>query len=626
MNFGDQDFGGADGGAFVLHSNSWGALGGAGGNLGAIGLPNALVIEFDTWQNDSSEPAADHTVIYSPGRPAFGTGQNGIVSLGNIEDGQWHRIEIAWNAATQTITTWFDGIQRDTKTADIITQIFANSSHVNFMITAATGGTTTTHQVRAIRADVLYEDVSGAQAPVLYGGPTRSLSVAENTTAAFHIPFATDAEGEPLTWSISGGADAARFAIDAATGALRFANGPDFESPADANGDNVYEVTIHVADPGGLGASQALLVTVTDIALEDLIGTSGADLLLGRPGSSDVIYGLGGADTVRAGEGADTIFATINDGDDFYHGGAGGNDLYDISATSADAVINLALATSAEIGADTLRSIEHINGGQGNDVITGNAGQNRLSGLGGNDTLRGNDGDDELFGGAGDDSLNGGNGADEMRGGIGNDIYVVNEADDYVFEAANEGADTVISSVSWTLGAHFEALQLTGTANLQGSGNTADNRILGNSGNNLLRGFAGSDTISAGQGADTLVGGLGADSLAGGSGADVFLYNNANEGGDTIIGYTAADDTIMVSAAGFGGGLVAGMDLVATGRYVANLTGETTAPSGIGQFIYETDTRILRWDPDGIGGAAAVEIVQLQSNSGWSGSEIVVIA
>lgn len=626
LNFGNQDFGGADGAAFVLHANSWGSLGGAGGNLGAIGLANALVVEFDTWQNDGSEPALDHTVIYSPGRPGFGTGQNGQVVLGNIEDGLWHRVEIAWNAATRTITTWFDGIQRDTKTADIIAQIFANSPHVNFMITAATGGTTTTHQVRNIRADVLYEDVAGAQAPVLYGGPTRTLSVAENTLTAFHTPFATDAEGAPLTWSIAGGADAAFFEIDPATGAIRFAVNPDFESPADANGNNVYEVQIRVADPGGLAASQMLLVSVTDVALENLVGTAGADLLLGRPGENDAIYGLGGADTVRAGEGADTIFATVNDGNDFYHGGAGGNDLYDISATSADAVITLALATSAEIGADTLRSIEHINGGQGNDLITGNSGQNRLSGLAGADTLRGNDGDDLLIGGAGDDSLHGGSGADEMYGGLGNDVYVVDDAEDYVFEAPNEGADTVISSVSWTLGANFEALLLTGTANLLGTGNSADNRILGNAGNNLLRGFAGADTISAGQGADTLVGGLGADSLAGGAGADIFLYNNPNEGGDTIIGYAGVDDTIMVSAAGFGGGLVAGMNLVATGRYVANLTGEATAPAGTGQFTYETDTRLLRWDPDGIGAAPAVVIVMLQSSSGWSGSEIVVIA
>ena len=626
LNFGDQDFGGADGAAFVLHSNAWGQLGGAGGNLGVIGLPNALAVEFDTWQNDDSEIPTDHTVIYSPGRPGFGTGQNGMVSLGNVEDGLWHRVEISWNAATQTLTTWFDGIQRDTKTADIVTQIFANSPHVNFMITAATGGTTTTHLVRNIRADVLYEDVAGAQAPVLFGGTTRSLSVAENTLAPFHAPFATDAEGAPLTWSIAGGADAARFVIDGATGALRFATGPDFEAPADANGDNIYEVTIRVADPGGLTDSQTLFVTVTDVAIEDLIGTAGADSLLGRPGADDAVYGLGGADTVRSGEGADTIFATINDGDDFYHGGAGGNDLYDISATSAGAVITLALATSAEIGADTLRSIEHINGGQGNDVITGNTGSNRLAGLGGSDTLRGNDGDDLLIGGAGDDSLNGGSGADEMYGGIGNDVYVVNEADDYVFEAANEGADTVISSTNWTLGTDFEALVLTGTAALRGTGNGADNYLAGNVGDNLLRGLNGNDSISGGQGADTLVGGLGADTLVGGAGADIFLYNNPNEGGDRIVSYVGADDTIMVSAAGFGGGLAAGMNLVATGRYVASLTGDTTAATGTGQFTYETDTRILRWDPDGIGGAAPVIIATFQGGSGWSGSEIVVIA
>ncbi len=626
MSFGNQDASGADGGAFALHSNGWGALGGPGGNLGVLGLANALAVEFDTWQNDAGEPALDHTVIYSPGRAGFGTGQNGMVTLGNIEDGQWHRIEIAWNAATKTITTWFDGVLRDTKTADIVAQIFGGSNFVNYMVTAATGGTTTVHQMRAFRADVLYEDVGGAQAPLLYGGPSRALSVAENTLTAFHAPFATDPESAALAWAIIGGADAGYFSIDPATGAIRFAVSPDFEAPADTNNDNVYEVTIRVADPGGLTDSQTLLVTVTDVAIEDLVGTTGADLLLGRPGAADAAYGLGGADTVRSGEGADTIFATINDGDDFYHGGAGANDVYDISATSADSVINLALATSAEIGADTLRSIEHVNGGEGSDAIIGNSASNRLDGRGGADTLRGNDGDDELIGGAGDDSLNGGNGADEMRGGIGNDVYVVNEADDYIVEAASEGADTVISSITWTLGAHFESLQLTGTAALQGTGNSADNLILGNAGNNLLRGLTGDDSISAGQGADTVVGGAGADTLVGGPGADIFRYDNANEGGDRIIGYAGVDDTILVSAAGFGGGLVAGMDLVATGRYVASVTGDTTAATGTGQFTYETDTRILRWDADGIGGVAAVEIATLQSSTGWSGSEIVVVA
>lgn len=627
MHFGASD-GGADGGAFVLHADGWGALGGSGSALGAVGLATALVVEFDTWQNDAGEPALDHTVIHSPGRPAFGTGANGAVTLGNIEDGLWHRIEIRWNAATRTLATFFDGVQRDTLARDLVADLFGGSPYVNFMVTAATGGATAPHALRGLVADVTYENVVGNQAPVLFGGPTRSLGVNENTLAPFHAPRATDAEQDALTWRIIGGADAAHFAIDAATGQLRFLTLPDFEAPADAGADNVYEVVIEVADPGGLAASQALSVTVLDLAIEDVIGTAGPDLLRGLPGASDVMRGLAGADTLYGGEGADTIVATPGDGNDFYHGGAGANDLYDLSGTSADAVVALVggLASSAETGADTLRSIEHAHGGSGNDLITGSPASNRLLGLDGADTLRGHDGDDLLIGGAGDDSLNGGNGADEMQGGPGNDTYVVNEAEDHIVELPDEGIDTVISSVSWTLGPNLEALLLTGTAALSGTGNALANRLIGNQGNNLLRGLGGADSIAGGAGADTLVGGAGADTLQGGAGADRFLYNSPAEGGDRIISYVGADDTILVSAAGFGGGLVAGMNLLATGRYAENLTGEATSAPGIGQFTYETDTRILRWDADGSGPGAAVAIATFVSPTGWAGSEIQVIA
>jgi serralysin len=61
---------------------------------------------------------------------------------------------------------------------------------------------------------------------------------------------ATDADqpAQTLSFSITGGADAARFAIDAVSGALRFVSPPDFEQSSDANGDNVYEVVVSVSD------------------------------------------------------------------------------------------------------------------------------------------------------------------------------------------------------------------------------------------------------------------------------------------------------------------------------------------------------------------------------------------
>jgi hypothetical protein len=77
---------------------------------------------------------------------------------------------------------------------------------------------------------------------------------------------ATDPDaGDTLTYSISGGADAARFSIVPSTGLLTFAAAPDFENPTDANGDNIYEVTVEVADGHGGSDTQALSVRVTNL-------------------------------------------------------------------------------------------------------------------------------------------------------------------------------------------------------------------------------------------------------------------------------------------------------------------------------------------------------------------------
>lgn len=86
-------------------------------------------------------------------------------------------------------------------------------------------------------------------------------SVAENTALAYQAA-ATDAEGNPVTFSIAGGADAARFTITGA-GALSFAAAPSFESPADADGNNVYLVQLRASD-GSLNSTLDLAVTVTD--------------------------------------------------------------------------------------------------------------------------------------------------------------------------------------------------------------------------------------------------------------------------------------------------------------------------------------------------------------------------
>jgi VCBS repeat-containing protein len=96
------------------------------------------------------------------------------------------------------------------------------------------------------------------------GGDDASVTRAENTTAVATVTATDPDAGDALTFAIVGGADAGLFTIDAHTGVLTFVTAPNFETPADANGDNVYNVTIEVSDGNGGTDSQAIEVTVAD--------------------------------------------------------------------------------------------------------------------------------------------------------------------------------------------------------------------------------------------------------------------------------------------------------------------------------------------------------------------------
>ena len=79
------------------------------------------------------------------------------------------------------------------------------------------------------------------------GGASASVSLAENTSAVTTVTASDADAGSTLTYSIVGGADAARFAINPSTGALTFVVAPDSEAPADAGGNNVYDVIVQRA-------------------------------------------------------------------------------------------------------------------------------------------------------------------------------------------------------------------------------------------------------------------------------------------------------------------------------------------------------------------------------------------
>lgn len=120
----------------------------------------------------------------------------------------------------------------------------------------------------------------------------------------------------------------------------------------------------------------------------------------------------------------------------------------------------------------------------------------------------------------------------EAYGGLGNDRFFVNGIDDFVFEADNEGTDTIVTSVDWVMNngamGHFEIVKASGKGKVDLTGNDDGNRLTGNANNNRI------------------AGGNGDDMLNGGGGKDTFIYTDFN-GIDTIAGFKNGEDRLDVS-------------------------------------------------------------------------------
>ncbi|MEH2284126.1 MAG: cadherin-like domain-containing protein, partial [Nostoc sp.] len=274
-------------------------------------------------------------------------------------------------------------------------------------------------------------------------------------------------------------------------------------------------------------SATTLLSNDTDVDVSEVLSITGFT----QPSQGSLVNNNNGTYTYTPGQnyyGSDGFTYTLSDG----HGG------------SSTATVNLTInqitpPINGTLGADTLTGTMNM------DIISGLQGNDTLQGLGDNDTLDGGDGNDSLDGGAGDDSL---------IGGKGNDTYIVDSIGDTITEGLNAGTDLVKSSVSWVLGTNLENLTLTGSAAINGTGNTLNNILIGNTGANILKGEngndnlfgdSGNDALLGGAGNDTLNGGLGSDSLDGGAGNDIYTVDNLN---DVIVeGLNAGTDLVNSS-------------------------------------------------------------------------------
>lgn len=140
------DANGADGIAFVLQPVST-SLGSRGEGLGFQNITPSIGVTIDTWQNaNQSDPSYDHIAIQANGDVDHTTSNNlagpvqALAGNANIEDCQWHVLEINWKPSVDSMFIKMDGVLRLALEKDLVATIFNNDPMVYWGFTSATGG------------------------------------------------------------------------------------------------------------------------------------------------------------------------------------------------------------------------------------------------------------------------------------------------------------------------------------------------------------------------------------------------------------------------------------------------------------------------------------------------------
>jgi Ca2+-binding RTX toxin-like protein len=190
-----------------------------------------------------------------------------------------------------------------------------------------------------------------------------------------------------------------------------------------------------------------------------------------------------------------------------------------------------------------------------------------------------------------------------MKAGNGDDTYIVDNVGDQAIEAGGQGTDTVKSGVSYTIGNNIEKLTLTGSAAVNGTGNSLANTITGNNAVNVLNG------------------GLGNDTLFGGGNNDTFLFNTTLTSNiDTVADFSASHDTIELDRSIF-----TAITTLGTLSAAAFFTG-AAAHDADDRIIYNAGNGNLFYDRDGTGAIAAVQFARLTGAPAISNTDFNVVA
>lgn len=321
----------------------------------------------------------------------------------------------------------------------------AGSDNVYDIVVSASDGTSIDTQALAVSVGNVNEPLDITSGG---GGDEAAVVLGENGTAVALVA-ASDVDGDAVTYAIAGGADAARFMIDAATGALAFVAAPDFEAAADSGADNVYDVVVSASD-GTFTDSQAISVTIGDVDEAPAItsnrggATAVAVVMENRravttvaasdPEGGAIVYAIaGGVDAARFTINADTgalLFVTAPNYE--APADAGGNNVYDVVVSASDGAFSDSQALAVKVtnvregntitGTNTHDTISTTRSVTGQPLATEQ--EDTIYGLAGKDNISGGGGADIIDGGTGDDIIAGGLGADLLTGGFGGDRFV----------------------------------------------------------------------------------------------------------------------------------------------------------------------------------------------------------
>ncbi|MDA8707847.1 pre-peptidase C-terminal domain-containing protein [Hellea sp.] len=365
--------------------------------------------------------------------------------------------------------------------------------------------------------------------------------------------------GEDGNDTINGGSGIDRIYGGEGNDVQRGQNGNDTLYGSDGNdqlnGGAGFDVANYSLATGAVSLNMATGGTVGDAAgdtyfgIEAVYGSDFDDTLTGNNsvnelrggGGDDSLNGAGGNDRFFGGAGADTL--------------DGGSGVDIVNYTTAQSAIHVNLDTGGTFGeaaGDNYIDIEWVFGSDFDDVITGDAANNRIEGRDGNDMLDGGLGNDRLQGGEGNDTIMGGDGVDTIFGQSGDDIMSGGAGNDFFFAGAGAdshdgGADIDTVSYVPSSSAVIVNMETGGTGgDADGDSYVSIERIFGSGFDDSLTGSTSGDLLFGNGGDDYLAGGAGEDVLNGGAGSDTFGYDTGSDGADVITTFAAASEVILI--------------------------------------------------------------------------------